>query len=622
MRKLLPLILVSISLVIFAVDLYYIQIVDDNYKEDAIDLSVKKKYVYPQRGYIYDRDGDLLVENQPAYDVMVVPFQTTEFDTLELANLLGMNKQKLDNKIQQAINYSWKLPSRILPQLTKEEYAAIQERMYKYEGFYIQKRSLRSYDTDHAANVLGYIAEVNRRDIKKNPYYQSGDLIGRQGVEQQYEEVLRGVRGVEYIKRDRFNRNLGPYKDGSFDTLAQKGKDISLTIDIDLQAYGQKLMKGKRGGIVALEPETGEILSLVTSPSYDPSLLVGRKRSRNFTRLWNDTIAKPLYDRGLQAVYPPGSTFKALTGLIALQEEVVDTIENFQCYGGYTYARGARMGCHDHKSPVSMIDAVAYSCNSYFAQTYMRSIEKYDTPQEGINNWHDHLASFGLGNYLGYDLPIGRKGLIPDAEYYNRAYEYPKYEWYASATISNAIGQGEVLTTPIQLANVMAAIANRGWYRKPHIIKRIDDQPIEKDKYLKKNQTTIDEENFKPIVKGLHDVYEYGTARFLRVPDVEMCGKTGTAENKTVIDGETVQLTDHSIFVAFAPKDDPQIALAVFVENGYWGSRYAGRIASMMTEKYLKGKITRKDLERWILSHTLEDEYAKPLSGEPFEINQ
>jgi len=622
MRKILPIILVSISLILFAVDLFYLQVVNDKYKKAAIDLSVKKNYVYPQRGYIYDRNGDLLVENQPSYDVMVVPYQTTDFDTIGLANLLDITKKKLVGKIQKAIHYSWKLPSIILPQLTKKEYAAIQERMYKYEGFYIQKRSLRNYETDYAANVLGYIAEVNRRDIKQNPYYQSGDLIGRQGVEQQYEEILRGVRGVEYIKRDRFNRNLGSYKNGAYDTLAKKGKDISLTIDINLQSYGQKLMKNKRGGIVALEPKTGEILALVTSPSYDPSLLVGRKRSKNFTKLWNDTIARPLYDRGLQAVYPPGSTFKALTGLIALQENVVDIKDNFQCYGGYTYARGARMGCHNHKSPVSMIDAVAYCCNTYFAQSYTRSINKYNTPQQGINNWHDHLSSFGLGDYLGYDLPVGRKGKIPDADYYNSVYNYPARKWYASATISNAIGQGEVLTTPIQLANVMATIANRGWYKKPHIIKQIDGQPIEKNKYTEKQQTTIDKKHFEPIIDGLNNVYKYGTARFLQVPGIDMCGKTGTAENKTVIDGKTVQLTDHSIFVAFAPKDDPKIALAVFVENGYWGSRYAGRIASLMTEKYLKGKITRKDLEKWILTHSLQDEYAKPLSGEPFEINQ
>ncbi|MDR9399804.1 MAG: penicillin-binding protein 2 [Psychroflexus sp.] len=622
MRKFLPIVLVSLSIIIFVVKLFYLQIVDDSYKKDAIELSVKKNYTYPQRGYIRDRNGKLLVENQPAYDVMIIPYQTDKFDTTALASLLNIPKNSFKNKINQAINYSWRLPSTVLPQLTKKEYAAIQERMYKYEGFYIQKRSLRNYNTDYAANVLGYIAEVNRRDLKNNPYYQSGDLIGRQGVEQQYEELLRGVRGVEYIKRDRFNRSLGPYKKGAYDTLAQKGKDISLTIDIDLQSYGQKLMKNKRGGIVALEPETGEILALVSSPNYDPSLLVGRKRSRNFTKLWYDTIAKPLYDRGLQAVYPPGSTFKPLTGLIALQEDEVGLNEKFSCYGGYTYARGARMGCHNHKSPLSMEDAVAYSCNSYFAQIYSRSINKYETPQKGMNNWHDHLTSFGLGNYLGYDLPVGRKGLIPDADYYNRAYDYPTYKWYASATISNAIGQGEVLTTPIQLANVMAAIANRGWYKKPHILKKINDQPIQKDKYVKKRKTTIDKKHFEPIIDGLNKVFKYGTARFLQVPDVEMCGKTGTAENKTVIDGKTVQLTDHSIFVAFAPKDNPKIALAVFVENGHWGATYAGRIASLMTEKYLKGNITRKDLESWILNHSLQDEYAKPLSGEPFEINQ
>jgi len=324
----------------------------------------------------------------------------------------------------------------------------------------------------------------------------------------------------------------------------------------------------------------------------------------------------------LQAIYAPGSPFKALTGLVALQEEVVGLEESFRCNGGYTYARGVRMGCHHHPSPVQMVTGIAHSCNSYFAQIYRRTIEKYDTPQKGIDVWRGHMASFGLGDYLGYDLPVGRAGLLPDSDYYNKAYNYPTYKWYASATLSNAIGQGEVLTTPIQLANATAAIANKGWFYRPHIIKSIDDKPVDDEKYTTKQVTTIDKEHFEPIIQGMHDVFNYGTATFLRVPGIEVCGKTGTSENYVKIDGERMQLTDHSIFIAFAPKDNPKIALAVFVENGYWGSRYAGRISTLMIEKYLKDNIERKDLENWILSHTLEDEYAKPYSGEPFKINQ
>ncbi|MGM0635364.1 MAG: penicillin-binding protein 2 [Bacteroidota bacterium] len=622
MRKMLPILLVSLSCLLFIARLFYLQVVDESYEELSVNLAVKKVYDYPQRGYIFDRDGQLLVGNQPAYDVMAIPLEVPKFDTTEFASLLNITPERLKNQLRKAWTYSPRLPSIITPQLTKKEYAYLQEQMHKYPGFYIQKRQLRDYQTEYGANYLGYIAEANRRDIEKNPYYQSGDLIGRQGVESQYEDTLRGVRGVKHIQRDRFNSELGPYKDGAFDTLPQKGSDLTLTIDSELQAYGEKLMKNKWGGIVAIEPSTGEILALVTAPSYDPDKLVGRKRSRNFTKMYYDTISRPLFDRGLQAEYPPGSPFKALTGLIALEENVVDINEKFSCNGGYTYARGARMGCHRHKSPVSLVNGLAHSCNSYFAQIYRRTVEKYETPQEGINRWKDHLSSFGLGDFLGYDLPSGRPGLIPSGEYYNWAYQYPKYRWFAVQTISNAIGQGEVQTTPIQLANITAAIANKGWFYRPHILKKVDGRPIKDPKYTQKEQTTISPEHFDPIIEGMHDVFNIGTAKFLKVPGIEICGKTGTAENKIKIDGKTVQLTDHSIFTAFAPKDDPKIAIAVFVENGYWGSRYAGRISSLMIEKYLKGKITRTDLEDWILSHSLEEEYAKPYSGEPFEINQ
>lgn len=622
MRKLLPIILVSFTAFLFLIRLFYLQILDDSFDEVSTNISVRKVYDYPQRGYIYDRNGELLVGNQPAYDVMAVPLEVKEFDTLELASLLKLSPERLKTQLEKAWRYSPRLASVITPQLTKKEYAVLQERMHKYQGFYIQKRALRDYNVQHSANILGYIAEVGDREIAQNPYYKSGDLRGKQGVEEQYEEELRGERGVKHYLRDIHNKNIKPFKEGKFDTVSKKGSDLHLTIDAQLQAYGEKLMKGKRGGIVAIEPSTGEILTLVTAPSYDPDLLVGRKRSRNFTKLYYDTIQKPLYNRALQAIYAPGSPFKALTGLVALQEGVVDLEEDFRCNGGYSYARGVRMGCHHHPSPVQMVTGIAHSCNSYFAQVYKRTIEKYDTPQEGIDVWRGHMASFGLGDYLGYDLPVGRAGLLPDSDYYNRAYRYPTYNWYASATLSNAIGQGEVLTTPIQLANATAAIANKGWYYKPHIIKEIDGSAIKDEKYTTKQVTTIDKEHFDPIIEGMHDVFNYGTASFLRVPGIEVAGKTGTSENYAKVDGERVQLTDHSIFVAFAPKENPKIALAVFVENGYWGSRYAGRISSLMIEKYLKDEIERKDLERWILDHSLEDEYAKPYSGEPFKINQ
>ena len=427
-----------------------------------------------------------------------------------------------------------------------------------------------------------------------------GDLIGKSGIEMEYEEVLRGKKGVKYIQMDRFNRKIGPYKKGIYDTIPINGKDITLTIDEDLQEYGERLLINKRGGIVALEPATGEILALITAPNYDPKLLVGRERSKNFTKLWYDTISRPLFDRVLQGEYPPGSPFKSLTALIGMQEGVINSSEKISCYNGYNYGGKKMLGCHPHDSPLTMIGGIANSCNSYFCTIYKRSIEKYPSPQEGIDNWKKHLESFGLGNYIGYDLPPGKKGLIPSSEFYNRWYQYPKYNWYATATISNAIGQGEVILTPMQMVNFTAAIANKGWYYKPHILKKISDIDTISSKYTKRYNTTIDAQHFEPIIEGMFDVYNEGTAKHIQIPGIEICGKTGTAENFTKIDGKRVQLTDHSIFIAFAPKDNPKIAIAVIVENGYWGSRWAGRIAGLMIEKYLKGEITRKDMEEYV----------------------
>ncbi len=621
MRKIVLIVLVLFSGALFAARLFYLQVygTPQGLKQNS---AVKVVYDYPQRGYMFDRNMQLMVSNQPSYDVMVIPKDVKPLDTLEFCSLLKITKAEFKNILHKARMYSPRLPSVVIPQLNKADYASLSEKMYKYEGFYIQRRSLREYQVHHSANVLGYIGEVNNSIIEKNPYYQMGDLIGMQGAESEYESVLRGIKGVKYIQKDRFNRDLGPYKDGIYDTLPERGHDIQLTIDARLQKYGKELMVNKHGGIVALEPSSGEILALVTAPSYDPSLLVGRDRSKNFTKLWYDTINKPLYDRGLMGEYPPGSPFKTLTGLIALQEGVIGVDERINCPGGYYYNGRRLMACHGAHGPIAMVHGIAASCNTYFATLYRRIIDKYPTPQEGTDHWKAHLSSFGLGNFLGYDLPSGKRGYIPDAEFYNRWYQYPKYNWYSTATISNSIGQGEVLLTPIQMANFTAAIANRGYYYTPHIIKNIIGPDTIPKKYTEKHLTTIDPQHFDPVIKGMREVYTQGTASFIQIPGIEICGKTGTAENFTKIDGKRVQLTDHSIFVAFAPMDNPKIAIAVFVENGYWGSRWAGRIAGLMIEKYLRGEITRTDMEKYVLEGSLEDEYAKPYSGKPFTINR
>lgn len=618
MRKVLFPFLIVLASLLIVIRLFYLQLIDERYKLQAENNAIKIKYEFPERGYIYDRNGELIVANQPSYDIMVVPREMKSLDTLAFCEALGVTKDFFEAQIERAKSYSPWLPSPFLTQLNKKEFAAFQEQMRRFKGFYIQKRYLRDYQTKSAANIFGDIAQVNQSEIERNPYYKSGDLKGKNGVELAYEDVLRGTKGIKRIQRDKLNRELGPYKEGIYDTLAVRGKDITLTIDLKLQEYGESLMVNKRGGIVALDPKTGEILALVSAPSFDPAILVGRERSKNFTQLYNDTINIPLFDRGLMGEYVPGSTFKIVTALVGLQERVIDPHTTFACSHGFSYGRGRFMKCHDSGN-IDLYNGIRGSCNTYFAQTYRRSIDKYKSGKEGMDVWSDHVKSFGLGDFLGYDLPTGRKGRIPDGDYYNRW--YPNGGWGGTTTISNSIGQGEIATTPIQLATMMCAVANRGYYYTPHVIKAIEGEEIDK-RFVTKNYTTVDSKHFDPVIEGLHAVYTEGTARRLQIPGIEICGKTGTAENKTKINGVTTQLTDHSIFLAFAPKEDPQIVIAVFVENGYWGSRYAGPIASLMIEKHLKKEITRKDLEERMYTETLEHEYDKPHSGKPFVINQ
>jgi penicillin-binding protein 2 len=603
--------------VIFLSRLFYLQVLDNKYHNPIKNNSaVKVKYSYPERGYIYDRNGILLVANQLSYDIMVIPREVKLMDTLEFCNLLKITKEDFIQKLNRAKHYSSRIPSTFLAQVSKNDFAYLQEKMYKFRGFYIQKRSLRKYPINSAPNVLGYISEVNETIIKKKPYYQLGELIGTAGVEKTYENILRGSKGVKFIQRNRFNKEIGPYKNGIYDTLPIPGKDINITLDTKLQQYGEALMNNKRGGIVAIEPSTGEILALVSSPTYNPNLMVGRERSKHFTKLYLDTINKPLLDRGLQAQYPPGSPFKIMTALAGLQEGVITPTFTVNCFGGYRYGNreNAFMSCHcETHGSVNLDKAIYRSCNTYFATTYRNIVEKYPTSVEGLNAWNKHVTSFGLGKFLNNDLSVGKKGLIPDGSYYNKW--YPNVRWTATYNISNAIGQGEILTTPIQLANMTAAIANRGFYYTPHIIKKIQGSTIPK-KFKEIHKTTIDEKYFEPVITGLFNVFEkkHGTAHSSRVKDIEICGKTGTSENPH---GQ-----DHSIFIAFAPKDNPKIAIAVFVENGYWGSRWAGPIATLMIEKYLKGKTNRPFLEKRMLKGSLQEEYDKQLMEEKNEIKK
>ena len=617
-RKNLLIWITIITSIIFTSRLAYLQLSNDFYRLASNNNAIQELSVYPERGLIFDRNGNLIVSNQPTYDLELIPENLSEFDTLELSEILGINKKNLINKINDAYNYSTKIPSIIKSQITREENALIQEKIWKYSGFYLVKKSTRDYIYPVASNVIGYIGEVSPIELEKDKYYKKGENIGKQGIEKYYENELRGTKGKKFLQKNRFNKVIGPYNNSRNDIPAKQSKNLTLTIDAELQKYAEELMENKRGGIVVIEPKTGEILSLVSSPIYNLSMLLGNKRSENYNSLLIDTINKPLFDRALQAQYSPGSPLKVLNALIGLQENVINNNTSFTCYGGHYYARNAFMRCHNKPGTISDLKTGIYnSCNTYFAKTYKRIIEKYESPAEGIDSWSNHLKSFGLGDYLGYDLPIGKTGFIPESNYYNRLYGEDR--WGASTIISNSIGQGEVLTTPIQMANIVSAIANRGFYIKPHFVKKIDNDILNS---FERKYTSINEENFDIVINGMFDVVEKGTARIAKVNNLKIAGKTGTIENFTIINNERKQLTDHSTFIGFAPIDNPQIAISVFIENGYWGSRWAAPIASLIIEKYINGQVNRKWLEQRMLNGSLLEEYEKPYKFDLFEINE
>jgi len=594
--------------------LFQLQVLKGPDSSPLNNAAVKTVYEFPERGYVYDRNGILLVANQLSYDIMVVPNEVEPLDTIEFCNLLKIDTDYFKRKYKTAKNYSPWLPSVFLKELAKEDFAFLQEKLHKYEGFYIQKRSIRNYPIASAANVLGYIREVNELEAKNNPNFQQGELTGSSGVEKSYDSILRGIKGKKFLHRNRLNKIIGKYKDGEYDTLAVNGQDITLTIDSELQQYGELLMSGKRGGIVAIEPKTGEILALISSPTYNPNMMVGRQRAYNSSVLMDkNNFDKPTYDRSLQATYAPGSPFKLINALIGLQEGVIDENSSVYCYGGYQYGnkKSAFQKCHCNifGGPIKLHRAISKSCNSYFSTTYRKIIDNAKTASIGMDIWSNHVKSFGLGDYLGYDLPSGQPGLIPNGSYYDAMY---KYSWGPTTNISNAIGQGEILTTPIQLANVTAAIANRGYFFTPHVLKKADGKNIKNPNYSVPRKTTIDPKYYDPIIEGMREVFKTGTGRWSDIEGIDIVGKTGTAENFVIINGVRKQLEDHSILIAFAPKDNPKIAIAVFVENGGYGSTIAGPITSLLIEKYLSKKITgnkRKWIENSMINLSLQDIY-------------
>ena len=560
----------------------------------AASISERQVTIYPSRGLIYDRHGKLLVANIAVYDLMVVPKDVHDFDTTGFCNLLQISKADFEKQMNEAKHYSMYKPSIFEKQIPAKDYDLIAEKLYHFSGFYGQSRTLRYYPHPVAAHALGYVSEVTPSILRRNHYYQPGDYIGANGIERVYEKALRGKRGKRYVVVDVHNNERGPYKNGQYDTLAVAGENLTSSLDLKLQEYGEALMKNKRGSIVAIEPSTGEILCMVTNPNYDPNLLVGRVRGKNYERLMKDTL-KPLFNRALMARYPPGSTFKLAQALIAQQFGAIDTNTEFTCHGGFYYG-GRRLACEIHSNPVNLEYGIQISCNGYFCNVFKSTIDHFPTAEQGYKAWRKKVLSFGLGEKTHVDLTNEISGFVPKASYYDKY--YGKGHWNEYTIISLAIGQGELGFTPIEMANYVASIANRGFWYAPHIIKDIDGKPITDSTYTRKHYVAVDKKYFKPVIEGMYRVVEKGTGRGVRFSkDIAVCGKTGTAQNP--------HGKDHSIFISFAPKDHPKIAIAVYIENVGFGATWAAPINSLMLEKYLTDTITRPKLEKHIMDANL-----------------
>ncbi|MDD6953118.1 MAG: penicillin-binding protein 2 [Prevotella sp.] len=574
--------------VVYIIRLFTLQLASDDYKKNADSNAFLKKIEFPSRGTISDRNGELMVYNQPSYDIMVVMNEEKgRLDTTEFCRAIGITKeffiQRMDEIKDRNKNpgYSRFTQQLFMSQLSDREYSVFREKMFRFPGFYVQKRSIRQYQYPYAAHVLGDVGEVSEADIEKDSYYQPGDYIGKLGVERYYEKDLRGEKGVQILLRDAHGRIQGRYQNGKYDRKPVPGRDLTLGIDLKLQALGERMLEGKIGAIVAIEPSTGEVLCMVSSPSYDPRMMVGRMRGRNHRMLSHDSW-KPLLNRAIMGQYPPGSTFKTTQALTYLTEGIIKPNTLFPCHHGFYY-RGLHVGCHGHPSPLNLIEAISTSCNGYFCwglYYMMSNRRKYKNVEQAMNTWRDYMVSMGFGYKLGIDLPGEKRGLIPNAEFYDNAYNG---SWNGLTIISIAIGQGEVNLTPLQIANLGATIANRGYFYTPHVVRNIQGKGIDPE-YRKRHYTRAAPWAYRAVVEGMRSSALKGTCKTLRNLPFEACGKTGTAQNRG---------HDHSVFMGFAPMNEPKIAIAVYVENGGFGADFAVPIGKVLFEQYLTGHLSK-----------------------------
>lgn len=596
-RRYVLIIAVIAVVLVFIIRLFYLQVIDNDYKMWANNNAFLNKTLYPSRGLIYDRNGKLLVYNQPAYDVMLIMREVEPFDTIDFCNILGITKEIFLKRIEEIKNrrlnpgYSSYVPQTFMNQLSAQEYGALQEKLYKFPGFYIQNRTIREYEYPNAAHVLGGVGQVDQKDLNNDSYYVRGDNSGRTGIENFYEKELRGQKGVEILLRDAHGRIKGRYEDGKHDIAPVSGKNLTLSIDMDLQAYGEELMQNKLGGIVMIDPKTGEILCMVSSPTFDPSILVGRQRGKNHNMLEKDQN-NPLYGRAFMASYPPGSTFKPAQGLVFLQENVITPQTMYTCAHGYPFRNG-KPACHWHSSPLNLVSALATSCNAYFCwglRDLLDSRKRYPSVQDAFEVWKLHIVSMGYGYKLGLDLPGENRGFIPNSMMYDKVY---KKRWNSSTIISTAIGQGEILTSPLQICNLAATVANRGYFITPHVVKEIQDSAID-TLYTNKRYPSIESQYYEITAEGMRMAVQGGTCRGAAIPGFDICGKTGTVENP--------RGKDHSAFMGFAPYESPKVAIAVFIENAGFGATYAVPIGKLMLEKFLTSTIseTSKYTEEYI----------------------
>jgi penicillin-binding protein 2 len=579
--------------------LFYIQLVDDQYKLDARNNAFRYRTEYPVRGYIYDRNGKLMVYNEQSYDLLVTPRMAKGCDTAAICKVLEIDRIEFIRRMKKASQApnSPRKESIFEKQLSPKVYAALQEKLYRFKGFDLQSRTIRKYPRAVAAQLLGYMGEVTKDKAAKDLYYREGDYIGQSGIERSYEEELRGKKGTQIVMVDVHNKTKGRYMNGMYDTLAIPGKALFSSIDIELQEYGEKLMKGKKGSIVAIDPQSGEILCLVSSPNYDPNLLVGGKeRSKNFTKLFYDTLDMPLFNRALQAMYPPGSTFKLIDALIAQQDNLISRSTVFPCHGGYP-PMGGHPKCHVHAS-TDLVGSIATSCNSYYSYVFREIVDqkKYPHFEDGYNHWRDAVRSFGPNTKLGTDLPYDKPGNVPSVEYYNKV--FGKNHWRSNTVVSLGIGQAELTLVPLQMANVVASIANQGFFYVPHCIKGVGMEKHLDKRFKEKHYTFVQNPvAYKNVFDGMQNCVDAGTGRASKLKDIVVCGKTGTAENPH---GE-----DHAVFSAFAPRTNPKIAIVCFIENAGFGGTWSAPIVGLMIEKYLTGKITKPDVEKRMMEADL-----------------